>query len=62
MELPHIRDIHNRHKLHLRNYTPQFHNTESVELIGFCVIALTLFGCLSFTGRDNERFVLTICT
>lgn len=58
----HTRDIHGRHKLHLRNYTPQFHNTESVALIAFCVIVLHFFGCLSFTGSDNERLVLTICT
>lgn len=45
-----------------RNYTPQIHNTESVALIAFCVIGLPVFGCLSFTGRDNERLVLTICT
>lgn len=44
------------------NYTPQFHNTKSVALIAFCVIGLPVFGCLSYTGRDNERLVLTICT
>ena len=59
--------IRRRHKLHLRNYTPQFHNTESVSLIAFSVIGLPSFfffslGCLSFTGRDNERLALTICT
>lgn len=59
--------IRRRHKLHLRNYTPQFHNTESVALIAFSVIGLPFFffpslGCLSFTGRDNERLALTICT
>lgn len=62
MASSHIPDIHSRHKLHLRNYTPQFHNTESVALIAFCVIVLPFFGCHSFTGSDNERLVLTICT
>lgn len=61
MASSHIRGIHTSHKLHLRNYTPRFHNTESVALIAFCVIVLPFFGCLSFTGRDNERLVLTIC-
>lgn len=58
----HRRAVHTRHELHLRNYTPQFHNTESMALIAFCVIGLAVIGCLCFTGRDNERLVLTICT
>ncbi len=62
MASSHIRGVHSCHKLHLRNYTPQFHNTECVALIAFCVIGLPFFGCLSLTGRDNERLVLTICT
>lgn len=62
MASSHRRGVHSRHKLHLRNYSPQFHNTESVALIAFCVIGLAVIGCLCFTGRDNERLVLTICT
>lgn len=62
MASSHIRDIHSRHQLHLRNYTPQFHNTASVALIASCVIVLPFLGCLSSTRRDNERLVLTICT
>lgn len=52
MASSHIRGIHRRHKLHLRNYTPQFHNTESVALIAFCVIGLPFFGRLSFNGGE----------
>lgn len=62
MASSHIRHIHSLCKLHLCNYNPQFHNTESVALIAFCVIVLPFFGCLSFTERDNGNFVLTICT
>lgn len=57
-----IQDIHSLRKHHLCNYTPQFHNTESVALIAFCEIVLPFFGCLSFPGRDNGNVVLTVST
>lgn len=55
-------DIYSRHKLHLRNYTSQFNNAESMALIASCVIVLHFSWCLSLSGRDNKRLAVSICT